>query len=312
MGARPLLKLERLSDRPILEPRPHIPWERAAVFNAAAVLRGGYVHLLYRASDRPFSLESPEPDPARKFTSVIAYAVGDGLRFERFDKPVLLPRGEDEAWGVEDPRVTEIEGAYAMVYTAFGGKSWFDYRPKIAFSRDLRTWEGRRVLLDEVNKDVALFPERIRGRYALLHRRLPHIWIAFSADLVCWEDHRILLPTVPGTWEGKKVGIGGPPHKTREGWVLFYHAVDEANVYRLGVALLDREDPTKVLARYPYPILEPELPWEREGLVPNVVFSSGSVEKDGIYYVYYGAADTVLGVAAQARDRIVDQLARFA
>ncbi|MCG0238370.1 MAG: glycosidase [Firmicutes bacterium] len=308
-----MLRLTRLSDTPILGPIWEHEWEREAVFNAGAIYENGLVHLFYRASNNRFRLDTERPDPAHKFVSSIGYAIStDGVHFARFDQPVLTGVGPQEAWGVEDPRITKIDDTYYMIYTAFGGRTWEDYRPAICWSKNLVDWQGHRVLLDETNKDAALFPERIGGRYVLLHRRMPHIWIGFSTDLEHWTDHRILMTTRPGTWESKKIGIAGPPHKTEAGWVLFYHAVDDQHVYRLGVALLDLEDPTKVLARYPYPILEPELEWERAGLVPNVVFSCGSVEIDGAFFVYYGAGDATLGVAAVDRSILLHYLTREA
>ncbi|MDI3316264.1 MAG: glycosidase [Bacillota bacterium] len=303
------LRLRRLSERPILTPLPEHEWERAAVFNAAAIYDNGLVHLLYRASNNAFDLRSDRPRKEAKFVSSIGYAVSsDGIHFARLDRPVLTGVGEQEAWGVEDPRVTKIGDTYFLLYTAFGGRDWMDYRPAMCWSKNLLVWEGHKVLLEEPNKDVALFPECVGGRYVLLHRRAPHIWIGLSTDLEHWTDHRILMRALPGSWESKKIGIAGPPHKTEAGWVLFYHAVDDQNVYRLGVALLDLRDPTRVLARYPYPVLEPETPWERRGLVPNVVFSCGSVEMDGGFYVYYGGGDSALGVAAVNRTVLLDHL----
>lgn len=304
-----MLKLQRLSQQPILTPVRDHEWEREAVFNAGAVYANGLIWLFYRASNNRFRFDTPVPLPEYKFVSSIGLAVSsDGIHFSRFDRPVFSPATEQEAWGVEDPRITRIGDTYYMCYTAFGGRHWKDFRPALAWSRNLFEWHGRQILLDEPNKDVALFPEKVGGRYVLLHRREPSIWIAFSDDLQNWTDHQILMEPIPGGWEAKKIGAAGPPHRTEAGWVLFYHAVDADNVYRLGVALLDLNDPTRVLARYPHPILEPETDWERYGLVPNVVFSCGSVEKDGAYFVYYGGGDCCLGVAAVDRTVLLRHL----
>ncbi|MER3475131.1 MAG: glycosidase, partial [Armatimonadota bacterium] len=108
----------------------------------------------------------------------------------------------------------------------------------------------------------------------------------------------------PGTWESLKIGAGAPPIKTEYGWLLFYHGVDDNRVYRLGVALLDLKDPSKVIKRYDKPVLSPETQWEKEGQVPNVVFTCGAVEIDETYFVYYGGADTVIGVATISKKEI--------
>src|SRR5690606_1242729 len=154
-------------------------------------------------------------------------------------------------------------------------------------------------MLDEPNKNASLFPEKVGGRYVLLHRRYPDIWIAYSDDLVTWTDHRKILSPIEGTWQDARVGIAGPPIRTEQGWVLIYHGARKPdNSYRRGLALLDAEDPSVVLARQDEPIIEPELEWEREGFVPNVIFSTGHALRGDDLYVYYGGADTVIGVAA--------------
>lgn len=291
-----MIRLTRLADEPVLTPDPSRPWERAAVFNPAVVYENGLFHLLYRACDRPFRLDTPVP--RHRFTSVIGHATSrDGIHFQRDPQPVLTGRGAQEAWGVEDPRVTRLGSEYVMLYTAFGGRSWDDVRIAMARSRDLVHWEDRRIVLDEPNKNAALFPERVGGRYVLLHRRHPDIWIAWSEDLRGWTDHRVLMRPREGAWDCRKIGAAGPPMRIPEGWLLFYHGVDERGTYRLGVALLDPDDPSRVLARQAEPVLEPEREWERRGLVPGVVFSCGAAEVGDAYYVYYGAADTVIGVA---------------
>ncbi|NLW60558.1 MAG: glycosidase [Firmicutes bacterium] len=305
-----MLKLKRLTDQPVLRPRVENRWESRAVFNAAVVYENGMFSLFYRAADQPFKLTGEKPDPAHKFESVIGYATStDGLNFERRDQPVYKGETAQEAWGVEDPRITKLDDTYYMLYTGFGGRSWDDIRISMATSKDLLTWERRGIVLDEPNKDAALFPERINGRYVLLHRRLPHIWLAFSDDLVHWDQHQIILETRPYSWEEKKIGIAGPPIKMEEGWLLVYHGVDHQHVYRLGFAVLDLQDPTKVLYRQREPILEPELVWEKEGLVPNVVFSCGAAELEDEIYVYYGAADTVIGVASMNKRELKRKLA---
>jgi predicted GH43/DUF377 family glycosyl hydrolase len=305
------VKLRRLTDQPVLLPRTEHQWESKAVFNTAVVYENGIFTLLYRAANQPFKLTGEKPDPAHSFESVIGYAVStDGLNFERMDKPVFVGETAQEKWGVEDPRISKIEDIYYMLYTGFGGRNWDDIRITLATSQDLLSWERRGIVLDEPNKDAALFPEKINGRYVLLHRRLPHIWLGFSEDLVHWDQHQIIMETRLDSWEEKKIGIAGPPIKMEEGWLLIYHGVDNNHVYRLGLAVLDLQDPTKVIYRQSEPILEPELSWEKEGLVPNVVFSCGAAELEDEIYVYYGAADTVIGVASLNKGELKEKLAR--
>lgn len=293
-----MFKLRRLSDKPILTPIAKHPWEQLAVFNTAAVYENGKFHLFYRAADRPFYLNTESPELENKYESTIGYATSDdGLHFERYENPMLIGEGEQEAWGIEDPRITRIGDMYYMVYAGFGGRSWSDVRISMLESKDLKSWGNRRILLDEPNKDAALLPEEVNGKYVLFHRRMPSIWTAVSEDLVNWKQHKIILEPRPGKWDCKKIGIAGTPLKVKDGWLMIYHGVNHNHEYRLGAVLLDEKDPTRVIAIQDEPILEPELEWEVNGLVPNVVFSCGGVITDDFLYVYYGGADTVIGVA---------------
>ena len=307
-----MLKLKRLTDQPVLIPIKEHQWERKAVFNAAVVFENEVFSLFYRASNYPFMLAGEKPDPAHKFESVIGYAVSsDGINFNRMVEPVFVGETLQEKWGVEDPRISKINDTYYMLYTGFGGRSWDDIRICLATSMNLLIWDRLGVVLDEPNKDAALFPETINGKYVLLHRRVPHIWLAFSDNLVHWAQHQIIMKPLPNSWEEKKIGIAGPPIKMKEGWLLIYHGVDNQNVYRLGLAVLDLRDPTKVIYRQTEPILEPELDWEKNGLIPNVVFSCGAAELEEEIYVYYGAADTVIGVASLNKKELKKKLTSF-
>jgi predicted GH43/DUF377 family glycosyl hydrolase len=155
------------------------------------------------------------------------------------------------------------------------------------------------------NKDVALFPEKINGRYAMLHRIPQHIWIGYSDDLESFDDNSIIMQPQGYGWEYYKLGGGGAPIKTEKGWMIIYHAVDRKMVYRLGLAFLDLEDPRKVVYRHPEPILEPEFEFETQGDVSNVTFTCGTVVKDGQLIVYYGAADTVICIATAEMKEIL-------
>jgi len=207
--------------------------------------------------------------------------------------------------GPEDPRIVKINDGFFMVCTGYGGRFEKDYRISLAVSENLIEWKRLGVMLDEPNKDATLFPEKINDKFILLHRRPPSIWIAFSDDLTGWQDHRIVAKPIEGSrWESKKIGIAGPPFRTKNGWLLIYHGVSQDNIYSLGLMLLDKEDPTKVIARQKEPILEPELEWEINGHVPNVVFSCGQVVINNRVLVYYGGGDTVIGVAEMLLDDI--------
>lgn len=287
-----MIKLERLSNKPVLEPKKENYWQRSAVFNAAAIYYRGLIHLLYRATDLP---------PHEKYgpyISRIGYAVStDGINFYRFDKPVMEAVCDQERRGIEDPRIVKIGDTFYMTYTGFGNRFEGDYRIMIARSRNLITWERIGVALDEPNKDATLFPQKINGRYVMFHRRYPNMWLAFSEDLVNWTDHVELVKIRPNSWESSRVGVAGPPIEHKYGYIVIYHAADHKNVYRLGILLLDKKDPTKILFRQSEPILEPELDWEINGYIPNVVFSCGHVKLGDVLLVYYGGADTVIGVA---------------
>jgi predicted GH43/DUF377 family glycosyl hydrolase len=296
-----MIKLTRLSEQPILSPIPAHPWEAAAVFNTAAILHNDRIHLIYRATDITSNGQQG------KYINSFGYAVStDGIHFERRATPIVVNDVPQELRGPEDPRIVEMDGKFYMLYTGYGGRFDGDYRICLAISTDLINWERKGVMLDEPNKDASLFPEKINGRYVMFHRRAPDIWLGYSSDLKNWVDHQSIMAPISGSdWEGIKIGLAGPPIKTSRGWVLIYHGVGgEPRKYSLGIALLDGKDPSKVLYRQSEPILEPELDWEVNGYVPNVVFSCGQVILDGHLIVYYGGADTAIGVAAVPLEQI--------
>ena len=287
------MTLKRVSDTPILLPDANHAWEASAVFNCAAICENGRVHMVYRATD---VASSGKDGP---FVSRLGYAVSDdGFHFERHSEPLLTNEGEQEARGLEDPRLVKVDDTFYMMYTGYRGKTPSDYRICLASSTNLRDWNRHGIVLDEPNKDASLFPKKIANRYVMFHRRSPDIWIAYSDDLKSWYDHaRVMGPVPSSDWESLKVGIAGPPIETDDGWLLIYHGVSHGHVYSLGIALLDADNPSTVIARQAEPILEPWLPWEKKGHVPNVVFSCGQVELEEKILVYYAGADTVIGAA---------------
>jgi beta-1,2-mannobiose phosphorylase / 1,2-beta-oligomannan phosphorylase len=296
------IKLERVSTKPILEPKKENDWEKSAVYNVGAIKDNGLVHMIYRATDK-----NSNGRECSDYINRFGYAVStDGINFNRLENSILGPVEGQEQRGVEDPRVVKIDDTFYMLYTGFGGRFDGDFRICMATSKNLIDWKRHGVVLDEPNKDASLFPEKINGKYYMIHRRPPSIWICESEDLNTWDNHKVVAkPIEESGWEGKKIGLAGPPIKTEKGWVLIYHGVSTDLHYSLGIMLLDLNDPSKVLYRQAEPILTPELEWEKEGFVPNVVFSCSQVEMNDELYVYYGGADTVTGVAKVKMDDIL-------
>lgn len=280
------MQLIRHPQSPLMYPNPLHRWESMNVFNAAVTEHNGLFHMHYRAQ-------------GVDFISHVGYAVSpDGLVWNRLENPVMSPHREREDYrGVEDPRVTPLDGAFYLCYTAYGINGNY---PMIARSENLITWDDVGPLETTENKDHVLFPEKINGRYAILHRRRPHIWVAYSDDLKTWDNHTIIMsPRDDGqdAWDSKSIGANGLPVKTPHGWLLFYHGYAESHIYRHSVALLDLNDPSKVLHRPKTYIMEPTETWEIRGDVPNVVFScSNNVVGDQLYF-YYGGADRMIGLA---------------
>lgn len=296
--------LRRHPRSPVLYPNPERRWEAMNVFNAAVVQHQGLFHMHYRAQ-------------GVDFVSSIGYAVShDGLTWNKLESPVLFPQEPYETRGVEDPRVTwhQDDRCFYMAYTAY---SPLGIMPCLARSPNLISWERLGpVIRGEDNKDHVLFPRRIGGRYAMFHRRPPHLWIAYSDDLRHWTDHQIVMsprPILPeGTdgagWDEKRIGAGGVPIETPHGWLILYHAYDHRHVYRLGAALLDLHDPGKVLKRPRHFIMEPTETWEIRGDVPNVVFSCANPVVGDEVWVYYGGADRLVGLATCQLSDLLDHV----
>lgn len=308
---------ERFRGNPILEPVAEHFWEAKGVFNPAAVYGRGKVRLLYRAQG--------EDD-----TSVFGYAESrDGLRIsKRLTDPVYVPRASFEYKmnpgnsGVEDARITKIGNTYHMLYTAVDAAN----PPRVAIASigvdDFLSCRFDRfsdpVLISPHgidDKDACLFPEKIHGKYVLLHRIQPSIDINFFDDLdfdgTRFLTHRPFIFPRRGMWDSRKIGISSTPIRTTKGWLILYHGVSEYDShYRVGALLLDLEHPERVIGRSRYPIFQPEKPYEREGIVPNVVFPCGSIVRGGKLFIYYGGADRVIGSASMPLPKLLKQLLR--
>ena len=296
-------RLMPFEGNPILFSKEERAWEAKTVFNPAALDCGKKIHLLYRAM-------------GQDDTSVLGYAsTTDGFHIDdRLPDPVYVPREKFElkvkpgvGSGCEDPRLTLIDDKIYMLYTAYDGVI-----PRVALTWILKNdfvekkWNWSTPILitseKEGDKDAAIFPEKINGKYYIFHRIEPDIWIDSVDDLSFrneqYLDGKVLFAPRKDKWDSGKIGIGSTPIKTSIGWVLIYHAITkEDNNYRLGLALLDLNDPTKVLVRLDDPILEPTRDYSFHGIRPGAVFTNGSVLRDNVLYVYYGASDQVICVA---------------
>jgi predicted GH43/DUF377 family glycosyl hydrolase len=306
--------MARFEGNPIIAPIKEHSWESKYTFNAGAILIDEKVHILYRAMG--------DDD-----TSVLGYACSsDGLHIdERLDHPVYLPR-EGFEWkhhsgfsGCEDPRLTRIDDTIYMCYTAYDGTN----PPRIALTTikvgDFvqKNWNWSKPKLISApgmdNKDSCIVSGKIDSKYVVFHRLPPCIWIDFVSDLEFDDNHwlgghQLMAPRV-NSWDNLKVGLNGPPERTDEGWLLLYHGVSKEDMkYRMGAALLDIDNPMRVLARLHNPILEPLTGYENEGYRFGTVFSCGQVIKDGVLFIYYGGADKYLGVATTPLENILRAL----
>ncbi|MDD5530188.1 MAG: glycosidase [bacterium] len=303
--------LKRYKGNPILEPIFENSWEARMVYNCAALYEGGKVHLVYRARGVDGGV------------SRLGYASSkDGLHIdERLPEPIFTGNSSSdfECFGCEDPRLTRIEDRIYMCYTAFGQVPGISRRVNSIqlgmTSISLRDFLNKRWNWEKPwypffrvdNKDAFLFPERIKGKYVLYHRIPPHMWISYSNDLKNWDEAKILMKIRSG-WENFKIGGGAPPIKTKKGWLIVYHGVNEKFHYQLGLAMASLDDPSKIIYRYEKPFLSPTESYEKEGLVPNVVFTCGAVVIKDTLFVYYGGADSVICVATANMKELLNKI----
>ncbi len=235
----------------------------------------------------------------------------DGVTFSIADEPFLSSGDELETWGCEDPRITQFDDTYVITYS---GVSPMGILTKMATTSDFRTFDRKGVMLAPENRNVAIFPRKIGGKYYAFNRPVPQmfgypaIWLAASPDLAHWGDQRFIMGTSDYGWESGRVGAAFAPFWTDDGWVFVYHAADSTNRYCLGAMLLDAEQPWVIKAKLPRPILEPQAPYETEGFFANVVFSCGGVVDGDRLRIYYGAADEQIAVADGSVDELLAAL----
>jgi len=304
----------RFEGNPIIKPLPELEWEKQGTFNPAAIYEDSKFHILYRAQ-------------SSDGTSTIGYASSvDGFHIdERIPKPIYIPREDFEKpthpgnSGCEDPRITKIDGKFYMTYTAYDGTN----PPRVAltsisisdFLQKKWEWDKPKLISPPgVDDKDACIVKKVKGDgYVAFHRLGDALWVDFLRDLD-FPDRKYLTGGIIATarkdkWDNVKIGIAAPPLETDKGWILLYHGVSEPGFkYKVGAMLLDYDDPRKILGRTDEPIFEPIEKYETEGVVPNVVFPCGAAIKDGTIFIYYGGADTVLGVATMGLQNLLEIL----
>lgn len=282
-----------------------IPYPANTVFNAGATTVDGETLLLMRVEDR------------RGISHLSVARSKDGIRDWRISgSPAMLPSPEthpEELWGIEDPRITWLDERkeWVIAYTAYSEAGPL---VSLATTTEFEYFKRLGPVMPPEDKDAALFPVRFDGRWSMIHRPVStlrtldaHIWISFSPDLKHWGDHRILILARKGAWwDAKKIGLSPPPLKTDAGWLILYHGVKSTasgSIYRLGLALLDINDPCKVIARSDEWVFGPETDYELLGDADKVVFPCGWTGDGDEVRVYYGGADSCLALAtASLRD----------
>lgn len=298
------MPLVRFSKNPILKPGSNW-WETQAVYNPGVAIYKDKILLLYRAQG---------PEWVSRFGLAES---SDGHSFKKVSEfPVMEPDINEplERLGIEDPRIVKMGESYLITYTAAslyparssekGAQSLFKigvpWRIRIGLvqTKDFNSFEKLGFLFEGLDaKDTILFPEKIKDQYVLITRSDPNMVISYSNNLVTWTQPEFLMGPRFGMWDGLKIGAGAPPLKTKDGWLLFYHGINDQKVYHLGALLLDLNNPKIILARSKKPLLTPQKPYEKRGLTPNIVFTCGAIEWGDRYFIYYGGADRVICLA---------------
>ncbi len=333
------MKLKRFSGNPILKPKPNNKWENFSVCNPGACLYNGKISLLYRASGN-------EKEHKIHFGLAIS---DDGYKFKRVsNKPVLSPSKDGADGGcIEDPRIVNFGDYYFITYAYRPfppGQYWLNSYGEVdkpgdspnapinirenltqtglLMTKNFHSFKrlGRISPATLNSRNMTLFPEKIRGKYFLLHRfnewvgkkygcQHPSIWICSSDDLFRWSGDK-LLAKGESDWE-KKIGAGPPPIKTESGWLVIYHGVSDDLVYRTGVILLDLNNPYRVIARSPDFIMEPEEEYETKGVFKNCVFVTGAVVINDTLFIYYGGADKYCCLATCKLSELIKYVLKF-
>lgn len=335
------MKLKKFERNPILSPQQDNEWEALITCNPGVIYDNGIFYMLYRAAGN---------DPQHVIRFGLAKST-DGFYFERCsNKPVFGPSEDGPDGGcVEDPRIIKFDDEFYVTYAyrPFAPGQYWTFAHDVvllpqcgnnapisikknmgntglAVTKDFKSFRrlGRLTETRLDDRDVMFFPEKINGKYVMMHRPKqyvgkqygvdePSIWLKFSDDLMSWECQKsyLLITGRRSSWEDK-IGGCAPPLKTDDGWLMLYHGVEDGGLgyYRVGALLLDINNPLTVIGRTPEPILEPEFEYETRGMYNGCVFPTGNVIVDGTLYVYYGAADKYVGVATCLVDELTNYL----
>ena len=289
-----------------------LPYRANSVFNAAAVLLGDETLLLLRVEDR------------RGHSHLTVARSNDGISDWRIPKkPSLVPnisKYPEDKWGIEDPRITYLEeiNKYAILFTSYSADGPL---VSLALTDDFVSFERKGAILKPEDKDAVLFPVKIKGKWAMLHRPYQymsnrddaaHVHISYSEDLVNWNNRKIIMRAREGVWwDAGKIGVNTPPLLTKHGWLVSYHGVKRTCagcIYRLGLVILDTENPELVTHRSEEWVFSPQKSYEMHGDVGNVVFPCGWTQRDNELWLYYGAADTSVALAIANYDEVIEHI----
>lgn len=347
------MKVFRAKENPLITPadvKPSRPdFKVVCVFNAGVIRYQGEVLLLMRVAEVPVNADPNvvavpyyEPDegklvikhfdkndssidfsdsrfirtPKEQYlTSISHFRIArskDGIHFSIDEKPAMVPENVFEKFGIEDPRITQIGDRYYINYSAISNVT--GVTTCLASTTDFKTFVRHGCIFTPDNKDIAIFPEKINGKYYAFNRpasaeyKTRDIWISESPDLVCWGNHRLLMRVRENYWDNGRIGCSAVPFRIDEGWLEIYHGASKEDRYCLGAVLLDRNEPWKVLARGEKPVIEPETEYELNGFFGNVIFNCGVLYEDNKVKIYYGAADTCIAYAETELNEILNIL----
>ena len=345
--------IKRSKKNPIIKPQDIKPaisdFEVIGVFNCGVVRFNGEILLLMRVAEAPtnnndeivrvpyldektnlifikelkkadHSIDYSDPrvikTPEKNYlTSISHFRIArskNGIDFKIDDKPAMYPEKIYERFGIEDPRITEIDGKYYIGYSAVSDITGITIC--MASTDDFISFKRHGIIFLPDNKNFALFPEKIGGKYYALNRPsatdfgMKDMWISQSDDLLKWGNHKILLTGGDGFWDDGRIGCGAVPFKIDEGWLEIYHGASKDGKYCLGAILLNIDDPSRIIARSASPIIEPEEPYETNGFMKDIIFTCGALLEDGIVKIYYGAADMYIAYAEVKLKDILEKL----